>query len=63
VRFANDEDGWVVGRGGVILRTEDEGDTWVQQESRTRRNLFALFVDKDNCWAVGGDGLVLAYKR
>jgi photosystem II stability/assembly factor-like uncharacterized protein len=63
VRFANDEEGWVVGRAGVILRTEDEGSTWVQQESRTRRNLFALFVDKDNCWAVGGDGLVLQYER
>jgi photosystem II stability/assembly factor-like uncharacterized protein len=63
VRFANDEDGWVVGRGGVILRTADEGDTWVLQETGTKRNLFALFVDKDNCWAVGGDGLVLTYKR
>jgi photosystem II stability/assembly factor-like uncharacterized protein len=63
VRFANDEDGWVVGRGGVILRTEDEGETWVEQESQTKRNLYGLFIDKENCWAVGGDGLVLQYSR
>lgn len=63
VRFADDEDGWAVGRGGVILRTEDEGETWVQQESRTKDNLYGLFVDKENCWAVGGDGLVLQYVR
>ena len=63
VRFVNDDDGWVVGRGGVILRTEDEGETWIQQESRTKRNLYGLFVDKENCWAVGGDGLVLQYVR
>lgn len=63
VRFANNDKGWIVGRGGVILRTEDEGETWIEQESGTRRNLYALFVEGDNCWAVGGDGLVLRYKR
>lgn len=63
VRFANDEEGWAVGRNGVILRTEDEGETWLIQEGSTRRNLYGLFVDKENCWAVGGDGLVLQYVR
>jgi photosystem II stability/assembly factor-like uncharacterized protein len=63
VRFANDDDGWAVGRGGVILRTGDGGETWLQQDSTTKRNLYALFVDKENCWAVGGDGLVLQYAR
>jgi photosystem II stability/assembly factor-like uncharacterized protein len=63
VRFADEEHGWIVGRGGVILRSEDSGRTWVRQESRTNQNLYALFVDKKNGWAVGGDGTVLQYER
>ncbi|HYN85084.1 MAG TPA: YCF48-related protein [Pyrinomonadaceae bacterium] len=63
VRFANDSDGWAVGRGGTILRSGDGGQTWLQQESKTRQNIYALFVDKNNCWAVGADGLVLQYER
>jgi photosystem II stability/assembly factor-like uncharacterized protein len=63
VKFANDEEGWVVGRGGSILRTSDGGETWVIQDAQTKRNLYALFVEKENCWAVGGDGLVLQYER
>ncbi|HEU4595128.1 MAG TPA: YCF48-related protein, partial [Pyrinomonadaceae bacterium] len=55
VKFANDDDGWIVGRGGVSLRSEDGGQTWVEQESRTRQNLYALYLDKKTGWAVGGD--------
>ncbi|MCA1593179.1 MAG: hypothetical protein LC754_11115 [Acidobacteria bacterium] len=63
VKFVNDTQGWAVGRGGAILRTEDGGLTWVQQESSTKQNLYALFLDKKAGWAVGGDGLVLKYER
>ena len=63
VTFADEDQGWIVGRGGVILRSEDGGRTWVQQESRTKENLYALFIDKKNGWAVGGDGMVLSYER
>ncbi len=63
VKFANEEDGWIVGRGGVILRSEDGGKTWVRQESPTKQNLYALFLDKKNAWAVGGDGNILQYER
>jgi hypothetical protein len=35
----------------------------VRQESGTRQNLYALFLDKENGWAVGGDGTVLRYER
>ncbi|HEY0098716.1 MAG TPA: YCF48-related protein, partial [Pyrinomonadaceae bacterium] len=63
VRFAGEDDGWIVGRGGVILRTEDGGRTWLRQESGTKQNLYALFVNKKQNWAVGGDGMVLRYER
>lgn len=63
VQFVSGDDGWIVGRGGVILRSGDGGRTWVQQESTTKANLYALFMEKKNGWAVGADGLILRYER
>ena len=63
VKFADENVGWIVGRGGVILRSEDSGLTWLRQESKTRQNLYALFLDKKKGWAVGGDGMILQYER
>jgi len=63
VRFVNDDEGWIVGRSGVILRSDDGGRTWIRQESQTTQNLFALFIDKKRCWAVGTGGLILRYDR
>jgi len=63
VQFINNDDGWIVGRGGVILRSEDGGRTWAQQESSTRQNLYALYFEKKNGWAVGGDGLILRFEK
>jgi photosystem II stability/assembly factor-like uncharacterized protein len=63
VQFVNEDEGWIVGRGGVILRSEDGGQTWVRQDSRTKQNIYALFMDKKNGWAVGGDGTILQYER
>ncbi|HEV2885223.1 MAG TPA: YCF48-related protein, partial [Pyrinomonadaceae bacterium] len=59
----NDENGWAVGRGGTILRTDDAGVTWVQQESATKENLYGLHFMKKVGWAVGGDGLLLRYQQ
>ena len=63
VQFVGEGDGWIVGRGGVILRSGDGGRTWVEQESTTKQNLYALFMNKKNGWAVGTDGLILRYER
>lgn len=63
VQFINEDEGWIVGRGGAILRSGNQGRAWVDQESGTKQNLYALFVDKKNCWAVGSDGLILRYQR
>ena len=63
VEFPEDDEGWIVGRGGVILRSDDGGRTWIRQESRTRQNLYALFMEDERGWAVGGDGTILQYER
>ena len=63
VQFVSDEEGWSVGRGGVILRSGDGGQTWIEQQSGTKQNLYALYIDKKNGWAVGSSGLLLKYER
>ena len=63
VQFVNEDEGWIVGRGGVILRSSNRGQTWIEQESGTKQNLYALYIDKKNGWAVGSNGLVLKYER
>lgn len=63
VQFPDENAGWIVGRGGVILRSDDAGRTWIQQETRTKQNLYALFIDKKKGWAVGGNGTILQYER
>jgi photosystem II stability/assembly factor-like uncharacterized protein len=63
VQFVSEGEVWSAGRGGVILRSGNGGRTWVEQESNTKQNLYALFMDKKNGWAVGRDGLMLRYQR
>ena len=63
VQFVNADEGWIVGRGGVILRSGNRGQTWIEQESGTKQNLYALFIDKKNGWAVGSNGLIVKYQR
>lgn len=63
VQFPDENAGWIVGRGGVILRSDDAGRTWLQQETRTKQNLYALFIDKKKGWAVGSNGTILQYER
>ena len=63
VQFVSEDEGWIVGRGGAILRSGNGGRTWIEQESGTKQNLYALFINKKNGWAVGSDGLILKYER
>ena len=63
VQFVSEDNVWVVGRSGVILRSGDGGHTWLEQESGTRQNLYALFINKKEGWAVGGDGLLMKYAQ
>jgi len=63
VQFLNDDDGWVIGRTGTILRTVDAGKSWVSQDSSTKQNLYSLHFNKNIGWAVGGDGTILRYEK
>jgi photosystem II stability/assembly factor-like uncharacterized protein len=63
VNFADDKNGWIVGRNGTILRSSDRGKTWVKQESRTKANLYGLYMTKKFGFAVGADGMILSLQK
>ncbi|MHB1571215.1 MAG: WD40/YVTN/BNR-like repeat-containing protein, partial [Solirubrobacteraceae bacterium] len=53
-------DGWIVGDSGVILATQNEGQSWQAQASNTFVDLTAVsFSDPSHGWAVG-QGTVLS---
>lgn len=60
VYFINSNVGWVVGRNGTILHTQDGGLNWIQQDSGTENNLLAITcLDEKDCWTVGGPTAIL----
>jgi len=55
--FHDQYTGWVVGIGGLILKTVDGGENWTSQSSGTGQNLYDIyFIDSQTGWAVGGSG-------
>jgi photosystem II stability/assembly factor-like uncharacterized protein len=69
VDFVDEQFGWAVGAGGVIIHTDDGGVTWSVQEQLSLYLKPWLvdvhFVDREHGWAVGqasadGDGWILA---
>lgn len=58
--FVSENVGWIVGHGGLILKTSDGGINWVQQVSNTSTDLYTVFfLDNQNGWAGGLDGIFL----
>src|SRR5207253_644533 len=58
--FADATRGYVVGARGIILRTDDGGKTWKDQESGVSTNLFAVAVAaRDDALITGDQGRVL----
>jgi photosystem II stability/assembly factor-like uncharacterized protein len=58
--FADENNGWLSGEWGTILRTEDGGRTWKQQTSGVESTLFGIgFSDASNGIAVGMDSVTL----
>lgn len=63
VCFLDGKTGWAVGHWGVVIRTDDGGETWQLQREDTAvdQPLFSVhFRDRENGWAVGLWSLVLS---
>ncbi len=61
IHFINNQEGWVVGDGGVIGHTID-GSGWGTQTNpdTSNRSLYEIFfLDASNGWAVGNGGIIL----
>jgi photosystem II stability/assembly factor-like uncharacterized protein len=62
IAFASDVHGVCVGANGLILRTGDGGEIWVQDTCRYNSDLTAVYMlDSTRIWAAGEHGLVLGY--
>ncbi|OQA00089.1 MAG: Ycf48-like protein precursor [Bacteroidetes bacterium ADurb.Bin408] len=58
--FTDNLNGYIVGQGGIILKTTDGGNTWLNVESGTKETLFSVsFVDKKTGYACGMKGTVI----
>lgn len=59
VFFTDNDNGWVVGKSGLIRHTSDGGATWSTQASGTTKELKSIwFTDANNGWICGKDGVV-----
>jgi photosystem II stability/assembly factor-like uncharacterized protein len=63
IAFADPQRGYIVGEKGIILRTDDGGLTWKDQESGVTSNLFSVAVaTRDDALASGDQGRVIRTK-
>jgi photosystem II stability/assembly factor-like uncharacterized protein len=63
VCFVGEKTGWAVGHWGVVLRTDDAGESWKVQRADTSvdQPLFSVyFKDAERGWAVGLWSLMIA---
>jgi photosystem II stability/assembly factor-like uncharacterized protein len=61
VTFVDSFHGWIVGMHGVLLRTEDGGNTWIDLRGSLNINdpLYAVEIKDDRGWVVGDAGVYL----
>ncbi|MEA3296714.1 MAG: YCF48-related protein [candidate division Zixibacteria bacterium] len=60
VDFVDQNNGWAVGREGIIVHTSDSGENWSVQDSGAATILYGLhFMSPDTGWVVGTSGKVL----
>lgn len=56
--FINRNTGWICGEDGIILYTQDGGNTWREQYCGEKLNLKKiLFVNKGLGWCIGGPNI------
>jgi len=60
VTFVDANNGWTVGEFGLVLHTDDGGETWKRQRSNVSFLLFAIrAIDQRRLVAVGSDGICI----
>ena len=60
IAFCDPRHGAIVGLGGLLLRTSDGGQTWLQDSSDFTSDLYSVcMLDSTHAWAAGENGLVL----
>lgn len=60
VKFITPMKGWITGKYGTILYTEDGGEIWEAQESGTEEDLMKVsFVNDKMGWAAGRSGTII----
>jgi photosystem II stability/assembly factor-like uncharacterized protein len=57
VKFRDSMNGLIAGLGGVILRSEDGGATWIYQDSNAEIGIYSVAQGGQAAWAVGEKGL------
>jgi photosystem II stability/assembly factor-like uncharacterized protein len=62
IAFCDSSHGAVVGLDGLLLRTDDAGQTWARDSSDFTSDLYDVcMLDSTHAWAVGANGLVLGF--
>jgi photosystem II stability/assembly factor-like uncharacterized protein len=61
ITFTSANIGYIVGAGGLVLKTTDGGATWVNQVSNTTSTLYNVFFKSDTeGWACGAGGTLIS---
>jgi photosystem II stability/assembly factor-like uncharacterized protein len=62
IAFCDSSHGAIVGLNGLILHTDDAGQTWQRDSSEFTSDIYDVFMlDSTHAWAVGENGLVLGF--
>ena len=60
VSFTDQNNGWAVGGSGIVVHSENGGETWEEQQSNTSLWLNSIcFTDSQHGWIAGSDGIIL----
>ena len=64
ISLVDEQQGWIVGDSGLIMRTKNGGASWTSQVSTVSDALWDVdFVDADRGWAVGEGGVIVSTKN
>jgi photosystem II stability/assembly factor-like uncharacterized protein len=60
ISYGDADHAWLVGEFGIVLASDDGGQTWHQQQAPIESTLFGVhFIDAQHGWAVGIDSMIL----